>query len=120
MSLCCADVRNESWSADELEASSTTGRRAARRGGERSYIHEPTRTTTAMPARSGTATRRTRWAGWVAVSEAHISVTAATGDIVRPAAAPSETTAPTCSGAQPRLREGAVNRPNRLWVAAIP
>ena len=50
--------------------------------------------TTAMPANSGTATRRTSANGFVSVSVAHIKVTAATGDIVLPAADAIETIAP--------------------------
>ena len=45
-------------------------------------------------------------AGAVPVSVAHMSVTAATGDIVRPAAAPSETIEPIATGSSPRSRAG--------------
>src|SRR5207253_2991031 len=54
-------------------------------------------TTTTSPASNGNATRRHNASGSVPVSDALISVTAATGDMVRPAAAASDTTAQTCA-----------------------
>jgi len=54
--------------------------------------------TTIMPPRRGKATRRTKSNGFVPVREAHIKVTAATGDMVRPAADAIDTIAPTSSG----------------------
>jgi hypothetical protein len=55
-------------------------------------------TITVTPTRSGAATRFASVKGFVPVSAAHISVTAATGDIVRPAALPTDTIAPTDTG----------------------
>ena len=52
------------------------------------------RIVTAVAIISGSANRRTRSNGLVSVSVAHIKVTAATGDIVLPAADAIETIAP--------------------------
>jgi hypothetical protein len=62
--------------------------------------------TSSIPISSGTATRRAKAKGSVSVSFAHMSVTAATGDMVRPAAAPSDTTAPTSIGSASAENDG--------------
>ena len=55
----------------------------------------------AIEINSGMATCFDSSSGFVPVIFAHINVTAATGDIVRPAAAAIDTTAPTCVGSMP-------------------
>src|SRR5690242_3481562 len=78
------------------------------------------RTTVAIPTRSGPATRRTSSVGRVSVREAHIRVTAATSDMVRPHAAASATRTPMWMGATPCAAPGPAKKPNRLCVTALP
>ena len=49
-----------------------------------------------------------------------MSVTAATGDIVRPTAEPTETIAPMAFGSWFNAAEGPTKNPNRLCVLAMP
>src|SRR3954453_12589557 len=77
-------------------------------------------TTAVSAANSGSATRRTNCIASVLVIDALISVTADTGDIVRPAAEPTATTAPTSVGSTPSCSAGTTKKPNRLVVVAMP
>src|SRR5438067_238452 len=74
---------------------------------------------TAVAANSGSATRRAMANGSDPVRAAHISTTAATGDMVRPAAAAIDTTAPTRNSTGTPMPFTTKNG-NRLVVEAIP
>src|SRR6185436_3022036 len=78
------------------------------------------RMSAATPARSGGATKRDRSVAFVSVKRAHIWLTAAIGDIVRPAAAASDTTAPTCVGSTPSSTALTAKKGKRLCAVAIP
>ena len=78
------------------------------------------RKTAHRAAMRGQAIKRTNCKGSVLVSWPDMRVTAATGDMVRPAADPMDTTAPTCVGSMPRLKAGSVKKPYKLLVEAMP
>src|SRR5207237_9848550 len=77
-------------------------------------------TIAATLVRTGIANRRNKAKGVVPAISLHIRVTAATGDIVRPAAAAIATTAPTPAGSTCAMCAGSTKNPNKLCVVALP
>src|SRR5688572_19693160 len=77
-------------------------------------------TVTISPKTRGPATRFATSNGFTPVRVALMRTTAATGDMVRPAADATDTTAPTAAGSCPAATAGSWKNPYRLWVLAIP